>query len=152
MTLGTIPCRFLEDYKMFRTPWPALGFVCLLAWQAGWACAQPSAEYQEITLPSEPTLPAAILPSPEELDDAPLRPLAEELWLHGGSYLYQPEGDRLNWPAPGDSCYQYLRLPEDWQKPQPVTLFAEYLGADPINPWPEIHCRGCEDFQRGPDR
>lgn len=30
----------------------------------------------------------------------PLPPLEEELWLHGGSYLYAPEGDRLNWPSP----------------------------------------------------
>lgn len=71
----------------------------------------------------------------------PLPSLGEELWYHGGSYLYQPEGDRLNWPSHEEAHYELLRLPEDWQKPRPVELFTEFLGADPVivNPrlkWP----------------
>ncbi|MEZ6069030.1 MAG: hypothetical protein R3C10_01910 [Pirellulales bacterium] len=71
-------------------------------------------------------------------DDAPLPNLADELYEHGGSYLYCPEGDRLGWPARGESHYEYLRLPEWWQKPRPLTAFAEFLGADPIKQYPRL--------------
>lgn len=66
----------------------------------------------------------------------PLPPLDVELFTHGGSYLYCPEGDRLGWPCRGDAHYDYLRLPECWQKPRPLTAFAEFLGADPIKQYP----------------
>ena len=68
-----------------------------------------------------------------------LPPLQEELWLHGGSQLYQPEGDRLTWPA---DAPEPLRLPEDWQEPRPFTLFSEFLGADPIDNDPIFHWPG----------
>lgn len=106
-----------------------------------------------------PSLP----PQPEELPDEIALPLLEdELWQHGGSYLYQPEGDRLNWPSPSGvgpteheallypdqrsddylSHYKMLRLPEHWQAPQPITLFADYLGADPIRSYPFLKWPG----------
>ncbi|MEQ8786677.1 MAG: hypothetical protein RIC55_10280 [Pirellulaceae bacterium] len=72
-----------------------------------------------------------------------LPPLEEELWRHGGSYLYHPEGDRLGWPEHDDHAhYHLLRLPEDWQKPQPVQAFSEFLGPDPIQPDPLFHWLG----------
>jgi len=73
----------------------------------------------------------------EQID--PLPPLEEELWLHGGSYLYSPEGDRLNWPHDDPHAhYQLLRIPEDWHAPQPVTLFDDFLGAGPIPHRPNL--------------
>ena len=77
-------------------------------------------------------------PDPYEDDHLPLPPLDEELWNHGGSYLYSPEGDRLNWPDEhAGNHFDVLRLPEDWVEPKPWTLFSEFLGADPIytRPW-----------------
>ena len=62
-------------------------------------------------------------------DEEPLPPLQQELWEHGGSYLYAPEGDRLNMPPENsDIHYDVLRLPEWWRKPLPGTLFAEFVG------------------------
>ncbi|MBT4867622.1 MAG: hypothetical protein HON53_21180 [Planctomycetaceae bacterium] len=82
---------------------------------------------------------SAHTPVPSTDDDEPLPPLAEELWNHGGSYLYEPEGDRLNWPpADCDEHYDFLRLPESWEKPRPLTAFAEFLGADAIHPRPGL--------------
>jgi len=88
-----------------------------------------------------PTLP----PDPYAERHEPLPPLEEELFLHGGSYLYAPEGDRWNWPDEGHSHHQLLRLPEDWQKPRPVEGHAEFLGVGPIQThpnwaWPEGPC------------
>lgn len=71
-------------------------------------------------------------PDPNEENAPALPPLDEELWTHGGSYLYRPEGDRLNWP--NDAHYELLRLPSDWQEPRPFTKFADFLGADPVVP------------------
>lgn len=82
-------------------------------------------------------------PSPDDTDLEFLPPLEEELWNHGGSYLYAPEGDRLNWPPPEPhEPYNVLRLPEDWQKPRPLTAFQEFLGADEIHPRPHLHWLG----------
>ena len=80
----------------------------------------------------------ALPPDPYEQDQLPLPPLDQELWNHGGSYLYAPEGDRLNWPEePAQDDFELLRLPEDWIEPRPWTLFSEFLGADSIytRPW-----------------
>ncbi|REK21760.1 MAG: hypothetical protein DWQ42_18955 [Planctomycetota bacterium] len=80
------------------------------------------------------------LPSPPEfIDPEPLPPLEEELWYHGGSYLYAPEGDRLNWPHHDPHAHvQLLRLPEDWYAPQPITLFDDFLGTGPIPHRPHL--------------
>ena len=76
-----------------------------------------------------PSLP----PDPYADERDPLPPLEIELWNHGGSYLYAPEGDHLNWPPHGsESHHEHLRLPEDWVEPRPWTAFAEFLGADPV--------------------
>ncbi|MEO8494940.1 MAG: hypothetical protein ABI614_07710 [Planctomycetota bacterium] len=84
--------------------------------------------------PSRSDFPA-LPPDPYAAERDPLPPLDTELWNHGGSYLYAPEGDHLNWPPPGsDDQYQRLRLPEDWVEPKPLTAFSEYLGSDPIFP------------------
>lgn len=81
------------------------------------------------SFPAPPPSPYALPPLPQ---------LDEELWVHGGSYLYRPEGDQLNWPDKEHSHYEYLRLPEDWVAPEPVTLFADFLGADPIRHYPRL--------------
>jgi len=76
-----------------------------------------------------PPLPAD--PYVEDIDQLP--PLEEELFYHGGSYLYQPEGDHLGWPAEGEpSHHQRLRLPEWYIEPQPLTHFAPFEGTGPI--------------------
>ena len=108
----------------------------------------------ELHAPPPETLPAPTFPDPPpppgdegEPEDA-LPPLDEELWLHGGSYLYTPEGDRLNWPECGH--YQVLRLPECWQKPRPLTAFADFVGPDPIRPWPGAQWFGHHGYQWEP--
>lgn len=113
---------------------------------------QASSALRRVSQPVEQPLPDAGAPSgasdfpplppdPYEAEKPPLPPLDEELWNHGGSSLYTPEGDRWNWPHEGESHHSLLRLPENWVEPKPVTLFAEWQGADPIivNPalkWP----------------
>ena len=81
-------------------------------------------------------------------DNEPLPPLAEELYNHGGAYLYSAEGDRLNWPE--ETHDPLLRLPEDFEKPRPLTAFQEWLGADPIHPNPGLQWFGEEGFQWEP--
>lgn len=85
----------------------------------------------------------ALPPDPTEGELEPLPPLEEELWQHGGSYLYTPEGDQIGWPA-ADSHehYQVLRLPEDWHEPKPITAFEEFLGVGPIHPRPHLKWPG----------
>lgn len=74
----------------------------------------------------------ALPPDPNADNLVPLPPLQQELWNHGGSYLYHPEGDRLNWPAETESAHvEVLRLPETWQEPRPLTAFSEFLGTGP---------------------
>ena len=84
-------------------------------------------------------------PPPGEDGLEPLPPLDAELFHHGGSYLYAPEGDQWNWPDECDGHYQVLRLPEDWQKPRPVTGHRDFVGVGPIHlhgQWPAGEC-GC---------
>lgn len=90
----------------------------------------------------------ALPPDPNADAHAPLPPLEEELALHGGAHLYAPEGDvafvtrqhARGSATAGEShaaCFPpspLLRLPESWCSPQPFTLFADYLGSDPIQP------------------
>jgi len=100
------------------------------------APAGETSDTAEEILPNEDELPAPgeDLPAPQgEHHYEPLPSLDEEIWLHGGSYLYAPEGDRLNWPEHDPHAHvQVLRLPEDWHAPQPVTMFDNFLGAGPI--------------------
>ncbi len=99
--------------------------------------------------PSRPKIDMPTEHNSHDNEDIP--PLAEELWLHGGSYLYEPEGDRLNWPSDeSDAHYDLLRLPEDWKKPRPLTAFQEFLGADPIQPRPGLQWFGEDGFQWEP--
>ncbi len=82
-------------------------------------------------------------PDPNESDKDPLPPLEEELWLHGGAHLYEPEGDQRNWPdADADAHYEVLRLPENWQRPEPLTAFQDFLGADTPIDRPRLHWPG----------
>ena len=83
-------------------------------------------------------------PAPGEDDLEPLPPLDEELYHHGGSYLYAPEGDHWNWPDECESHYQLLRLPEDWQKPRPLTGHTDFLGVGPICPHGAWHDGPCD--------
>ena len=73
-----------------------------------------------------PALPPDPNQQPERLPE-----LGAELYHHGGSYLYAPEGDRLGWPDKhSGEHFQVLRKPEDYQGPEPLTLFADFLGAE----------------------
>lgn len=95
--------------------------------------AAPLQSLPESALGAFPPLP----PDPYAEQQDALPPLEEELWLHGGSYLYQAEGDRLGWPEEDEHAhYDLLRLPEDWRKPQPLQAFSLFLGPDPIPPAP----------------
>ena len=94
----------------------------------------PSAEV--VPLPESLARPQGdfpALPPDPYMDDLPALPsLEQELWNHGGSYLYSPEGDQLNWPAETESAHvDILRLPETWQEPRPVTTSGEFLGTGP---------------------
>lgn len=72
-------------------------------------------------------------PSERPWEDERLPPLEEELWDHGGSHLYHPEGDRLGWPdQDGHDPDPLLRLPENYVDPEPLTFFAQFQGEAPI--------------------
>jgi len=106
----------------------------------------------------------ALPPDPNRRDEPPLPPLHEELATHGGAHLYEPEGEQTYWlhqqlehggEAHGiDGHVEFhrpvLRLPEDWEKPRPLTFFQEFLGADPIRDWPHLHWFGETGFQWEP--
>ena len=84
-------------------------------------------------------------------ENEPLPPLEEELWLHGGAHLYEPEGDKRNWPNhEAEQHFQVLRLPEDWREPRPLTAFQQFLGTDPVLSWPGQQWFGEEGFQWEP--
>ncbi|MEO2009285.1 MAG: hypothetical protein ABGX22_11470 [Pirellulaceae bacterium] len=83
---------------------------------------------------SFPVLP----PDPYQDELEPLPDLDEELWNHGGSYLYRPEGEQLNWPDKAEAHYKYLRLPSDWIAPEPWTMFADFLGPDAVKDYPRL--------------
>lgn len=68
-------------------------------------------------------------------------PVVEELWEHGGSYLYQPEGDRLGYGEHAEHS-ELLRLPDETPTPRPWTAFQDFLGADPIGEHPQLHWPG----------
>lgn len=94
-----------------------------------------------------PPLPESI-DTPNPTDDIELPPLEEELWNHGGSYLYCPEGDHLGWPTEADhDHYEYLRLPENFVAPLPLTYFAQFLGNDPIKVWDLTWFRGYNNWE-----
>lgn len=61
-----------------------------------------------------------------------LPPLAEELHNHGGSYLYEPLDVTEQLYRPPHAHGPVLRLPEDWQEPQPLSWPDSFLGANPI--------------------
>ncbi|HND56785.1 MAG TPA: hypothetical protein PLV92_30410, partial [Pirellulaceae bacterium] len=51
----------------------------------------------------------------------------------GGSYLYEAEGGPRPPPPPGKKPPPApLRIPETFEAPQPLTIFSDYLGADPV--------------------
>ncbi len=80
-----------------------------------------------------------------------LPPLEQELWDHGGSHMYQAEGDRWGWPGKNtESHHHYRRLPENWQKPRPLTAYQEFLGADAIHPRPGLEWHGNPGFHWEP--
>jgi len=111
-----------------------------------------SDEAEPLPPPSSPTESDGPLTLPGGDDDSldPLPPLEEELWNHGGSYLYAPEGDRLGWPDDEANHHPHLRLPEDWVEPKPFTMFQEFLGSDPIHPRPGLKWPGCDGYQWEP--
>ncbi|MCA9270044.1 MAG: hypothetical protein KDA41_16295, partial [Planctomycetales bacterium] len=91
-----------------------------------------------------PSLP----PDPYAAESEALPPLGDELFWHGGSYLYEPEGEQLNWPDEcEDAHFDLLRLPETWEKPRPVEGFAEFLGADMVQVYPHLHWKNGYDWE-----
>jgi hypothetical protein len=96
---------------------------------------------EEIPPPAPGGFPA-LPPDPYAADTPGLPPLEDELWMHGGAHLYEPEGDRRNWEMTAGQHYDVLRLPQDWQAPQPFTLFSEFQGADPIHIRPHLKWPG----------
>ncbi len=104
---------------------------------SGQTSASPIASHEstprEVVGGDFPPLP----PDPHEADKEPLPPLEEELRLHGGAHLYDPEGDQRYQPGDENNVpADHLRLSEDWQKPRPFTAFQEFVGADaPADRW-----------------
>jgi len=116
------------------------------------AARQPA----EVVPPADPAQTHGKAPFPVRPPDPalagaePLPPLDQELWSHGGSYLYAPEGDGAHLQLSEKQQEDRLRLPEDYRPPQPVTLFQDFLGADPIRYWPRLHWFGKDGFQWEP--
>ena len=76
-----------------------------------------------------------------------LLPLDEELWKHGGSHMYVP-GGHLGEIQIGDKNKKLPSLlPVDWQAPRPLTYFADFLGADQVEPEPHFYWSGKEGYQ-----
>ena len=127
--------------------------ACLVALAALLAAAQGLAQRSyELLPPPSPPADAEILPPPQEpwrepaerrplplIEDQPLLlPLDQELWLHGGSYLYAPEGDRLGPGAELPHHAHLLRVPEFTPRARPLaTGRTDFLGSGPIadSPW-----------------
>jgi hypothetical protein len=157
--------RVWSSTKMNRHLIAMTSFVTVLVLQAPRSvCAQyanslHSALAEHQTLIQGPRLIGPTLFSPPALrgidgresqtDDEPLPPLDEELWWHGGTQLYAPEGDHLGWPGQA-SHHPVLRLPETYQAPQPLTWGPEFLGADPIRFWPHLRWPGADGYQWEP--
>lgn len=81
-----------------------------------------------------------------------LPPLEEELQRHGGSYLYQPSDvtdPPLHFQDP--HAEPILRLPEDWQEPQPICSNPlDYLGPGLICWSPGKSWFGCNPYMWEP--
>ena len=120
--------------------------------------ALPLDPFENASLSSQGGSPSSrfpkLPPAPGEKESHELPPLEEELWYRGGSQLYMSEGDRLGMPdedqGPDGEHYEMLRLPETWQEPRPVTMFQDFLGADPIHRWPRLHWPGQDGYQWDP--
>jgi hypothetical protein len=134
MTWGNCAAAFGQPPAQQQLAFRADGEALQAARALSSGAAVPFAQETQILQPPAGDFPP-LPPHPEPIAEG-LLPLDEELWEHGGSYLFQPEGDRLHWPQ--SSSAEMLRLPESWQAPQPFTRFADFLGADPIviEPYP----------------
>lgn len=94
------------------------------------------------TGPADPSTAAGAPSSPirqasweEPLPEAPtphLPSLQEELQRHGGSYLYEPLDVTQHLYRPPGVHWPVLRLPEDWQEPQPLSIPQDYLAGNPV--------------------
>ncbi|MCH8046184.1 MAG: hypothetical protein IID44_20925 [Planctomycetes bacterium] len=98
---------------------------------------------------SAPVFPA-LPPDPYRNDHDILPSLEDELDYHGGAYLYERYDDYLD-GVPQDHALGHvdphvtlLRVPEDYDAPQPLSFFADFLGADPIRSWPRLHWPGAD--------
>jgi hypothetical protein len=84
-------------------------------------------------------------------DEEPLPPLDEELQRFGGASLYEGEMASSQFGNHDPGPVKHLRLPESWEKPlPPITVFQEFLGADPIGSWDGLKWFGDEGFQWEP--
>lgn len=101
-------------------------------------------------LPPLPTSPSGTIDHVPHAAHIVLPPLEEELGHHGGSYLYEPS-DVAELPyLPHEEHFQRLRLPENWEEPQPFSLPDDYLGSNLITFNPRWSWLGAQGFQWEP--
>jgi hypothetical protein len=91
-----------------------------------------TAGVQEPSADTAPIRRASFDRPPLESPAADLPPLQTELHRHGGSYLYEPLDISERLYRPPGVHWPLLRLPADWQEPQPLSLPEEFLGSHPI--------------------
>lgn len=93
---------------------------------------------------------ASIAESPLEFPTDALPPLDVELYHHGGSYLYEPLDINSKLYRPPARHHPPLRLPEDWQEPQPLALPYDFLGSHFIEWRPGWEWCGSPGYQWEP--
>jgi len=155
-----------EDFQLFAAPGdpePARSVILLPVNKAAPQGPSPAEKPLPVEEPAETIDPGALLtpdesmsfpalpPPPDAAEMDLLPPLETELALHGGGFLYEPEGQQFNDPrvhAENEHCL--LRLPETYLAPQPATAFQQFLGADPIYDRPALQWPGLFGFQWEP--
>lgn len=89
---------------------------------------------EDSTLPASPIVQASFESDSESEDTASdgadwLPPLEVELHQHGGSFLYEPLDVSASLYRPAGVHSPVLRLPADWQTPQPLSFPEDFLGS-----------------------
>jgi hypothetical protein len=132
---GAIAATLRADDGRGRVTFPAFGD----------SPATQAAGWDEISAAASPVRQASFDRPPLESPESRLPPLEEELHRHGGSYLYEPLDVTARFYRPPGVHWPVLRLPADWQEPQPLSLPEEFLGSQPIlwdRVWSWLGARG----------